>query len=233
MVEEEAGLYRNAGSVNKSGVPSSSLALERVELEARATELRKNMSSVELGLQTYPLVLESARAYREHVADHRDFLKWVAAFSTAGLLFVSDQVRHDPVAVIPLQTVIGLVLAECAFVVSIVAAGLYFWRVDLPTGRYFESLRHRVGLEVSALRTIAASLARLEIALGHNELAIAEVALKEADDAERTATARGELPRPKLYDTEPLSVVFKACCLGGFGAGILLVALDQAAKTMK
>jgi hypothetical protein len=96
--------------------------------------LRKNISSIELGLETYPLVLESARAYREHVADQRDFLKWVAAFSTAGLLFVSTQIRHDPTALIPLRTVLGLVLAEGAFLVSIVAAGLYFWRVGPSDG---------------------------------------------------------------------------------------------------
>jgi hypothetical protein len=49
------------------------------ELEEGSVPYRILADDIEKSLQDYPLVTQSGGAYRTHVGEQRDFLKWIAA----------------------------------------------------------------------------------------------------------------------------------------------------------
>jgi hypothetical protein len=199
--------------------------LTLAELNGRAAPFRQTVKNLELALQNYPLALQSANAYRTHVAEQRDFLKWVAAFASAGLFFVLNGLRGT--SSLRLDTQVGSWVAIITFLLSTTAAGMYWWRVDLAIGRYFESLQHRVATEIVSLREIILAVGALDRAIAEENLIAANAAYTVAAARSEEADRRGELERPRQYDNEPISLFWKGLCLGGYATGTLTLVIDQ------
>src|SRR2546425_13165062 len=104
------------------------------ELKGHAKPLQTTAKDLEGTLLAYPLVLQSAQVHREHVAEQRDLLKWVAAFASAGTFVLISQLRSGPQPVV-LSSQVGVGISVVGFVVSVIAAGMYWWRVDLILSR--------------------------------------------------------------------------------------------------
>jgi hypothetical protein len=217
---------RNTSKLARVAQGAGDLNLD--ELEARAAPFRDTVRNLEIALENYPLAMQSVNAYRNHVAEQRDFLKWVAAFASAGLLVLINAFRTQPVAV---SSEIGVVIAELAFLLSVTGAGMYWWRVDLGVGRYLESSQHRVGAEITDLRDIILQTAELNTALSVKDVGRANSAYLRAAARSDDASARGRLEHPRFYDNEPVSIFWKGLCLGGYVVGILALLGDQLVKT--
>ena len=199
------------------------------ELKARAGPFRETVKDLELALATYPSVLQSASAYRSHVAEQRDFLKWVAAFASASLLITINALRTAPPATLSTESGIGI--AQAPFLVSVTAAAMYWWRVDLTVGRHLEALQHRVGVDLSGVREMIVETAALERAIADGRVDRANAAYTKITSRVDEGVRRGDLPRPRIYDSEPISLIWKGLCLTGYGVGILALIFDQLVKS--
>jgi hypothetical protein len=146
--------------------------------------------------------------------------------ASAGLFLVLNELRSSG----RINAAEGAVIACFAFLISVFAAGLYWWRVDLPMGRYLEALQHRVGMDVIGSRELLLRVNQLKEALRtptQEKLVAANASYDGAKKAGDELLGRGELPRPDLYDSERLALILKGLCVAGYALGVVVVIIDQ------
>lgn len=204
-------------------MPSGPVTLRDFDGWTRAFETM--ISTFESWRRDWPLVMQSVTAYRTHIGEQRELLKWIAAFSSAGLFLIVSGLRalQQPVLV---SSAIGPILAILAFLVSIAAAGIFWWRVDLPVGRYLEAMQHRVNFEVTELGAFILGVSALRHAIDSTDLARANVEYAKVKTVADGLIARGA-QQPFTPGNDREAQWLKWLGAGAYAAGMALTVLDQ------
>jgi hypothetical protein len=175
--------------------------------------------------------IRMSEAHRRQVGDVRDTLKWFAAFSTAGLLFVAQRISdlsHDHV--LTLHEGIGLVIAVLAFVASIGGAAAHLVAVDLGTGAWLRGLIARIEQDDGDLRTAVAAYAKVESALAADDLEAVTEALKAANGPLGEVSGRGAPTVTPGFRLVRLEEICVWTTVAGFAIGVASVIGDYVAK---
>lgn len=202
------------------------MTLERLtldELRASAAVLDTTTETLANSRRDWPLAMQSAAAYRAYVADERELLKWIAAFSSAGLFLIVSGLRTAQAPQF-VSSAIGPLLAAFAFLVSLAAAGAFWWRVDLLVGRHLEGIQHRVTLEAIELGTFLLRVSDLRRAVESGDVDRGNELHAELRLISEACVARGA-PQPFIAGRE--AAALKWLCASAYATGIGLTVLDQ------
>lgn len=199
--------------------------LTLTELRAWADAFDANAATLEIWRRDWPLVIQSTVAYRTHIAEQRELLKWIAAFSSAGLFVTITSLRSMPQPVMA-STAIGAIAASIAFLASIASAGVFWWRIDLVVGRYLEAMQHRVNHEITELGAFLLGLSELKRAIDAGD-----VGKGNAHQVELRAIADGLIARgsqkPLIPGSDREATWLKWLGAAGYSTGIAVTVVDQ------
>jgi hypothetical protein len=174
---------------------------------------------------------EVAAAQRDHSADIRDALKWVAAFSTAGLFLLAQMMRRPvaPFGFYALSEVVGLVIAAAAFATSVAGAGLFLFLVDTRWSAWLRGVIAKVLHDSGRYRSAMWETSNARRALMRGDLIETTAAMDRAEDEVKDIRDEGEgaMKLPELGGLERFSIVL---CVTGFAIGVAAVAGDFIAK---
>lgn len=203
--------------------PATPLTLDELRTWARAFDA--TTATLDSWRRDWPLVLQSTTAYRTHVAEQRELLKWIAAFSSAGLFLTVSTLRSMPQPV-SASSAVGQVLATFAFLASIAAAGIFWWRLDLVVGRYLEAMQHRVSFEVTELGAFVLGVSELRHAIDAGDADRANDQYAKLKTVADGLIARGA-QQPFIAGSDREAKALRWLCAGSYALGIALTVLDQ------
>ena len=166
-------------------------------------------------------------AARRHTTATGDALKWFAAFSTAGLLALTQLLRAPGGELLAPAQAIGLVLSAIGFLVALISSGLFILFVDLPIADWLENITTYEAAQDAHLRTATTHNAEAMRATRRGDDTAAFAALKEAADA--MASMKNDI-WPKKPRTARWTTVTVRLTVGGFLIGVLAAVADFAVK---
>lgn len=203
-------------------------ALSEAQLRALFEQHRIDQFHKEAQVVASREVVELGQLLRADARERLDAYKWVAAIATAAFFFVGQAIGVGSVPV-RAESVLGLLAAECGFLISIGAAGAYMFLVDARIAAWSRRMATFSSHTLTLLSGMEASARGLGDALGDTS---AQADLARANDAFRetyeTKVALGThmgSANPGMPPQEGrLGSLLSLACVGGLAAGILAAA---------